>query len=464
MSKSTNTPSTTVQVKMYRQGLGDCFLLTFKGNENISKFMLVDCGVLQGTEGSTEKLGKIALDIKNSTNHHIDIVAVTHEHWDHISGFLLAENIFKTISIDELWMAWTEEPGNEQADEFRKLKKLYINTLTLAAKEANSKNYGFAGGLNETLGLYEDMKMSMSSTVDIMDKLKSLSKKTRYCRPGNSCLTIPGLDDVRIYILGPPESKKLIKDSVPSKKHQETYLTGFDRELYINFSNELHRREHLDTGFLGERYIKFPFDKRFRIRRRQIHSIPFFEKNYFNPINEWRKIDDEWLELSSKLAIKLKEHTNNTSLVMAIEIVSSGKILLFTGDAQVGNWLGWENLSWTVNGKKLGIQDLLARTVLYKVSHHGSHNATLKEKGLELMTSDEMTAMIPVSEVMARKKNWKMPYEPLYTRLNKICKGRIIRLDEGLSRSRPTGANISEWESFCGAVKEDPLFFEYIIK
>ena len=52
---------------------------------------------------------------------------------------------------------------------------------------------------------------------------------------------------------------------------------------------------------------------------------------------------------------------------------------------------------------------LLARTVLYKVGHHASHNATLREKGLELMQSDELVAMIPVDEEQAHAQGKKDP-------------------------------------------------------
>ena len=53
--------------------------------------------------------------------------------------------------------------------------------------------------------------------------------------------------------------------------------------------------------------------------------------------------------------------------------------------------------------------------MLYKVGHHGSHNATLREKGLELMASGELTAMIPVNRVTAEKMDWLMPFPPLLT-------------------------------------------------
>ena len=83
---------------------------------------------------------------------------------------------------------------------------------------------------------------------------------------------------------------------------------------------------------------------------------------------------------------------------MAIELVNSGKVLLFPGDAQVGNWLGWHELVWDVNGEEVNIKNLLKKTVFYKVGHHGSHNATLKEMGLELMTNSHLAAMVCMFE------------------------------------------------------------------
>ncbi len=42
--------------------------------------------------------------------------------------------------------------------------------------------------------------------------------------------------------------------------------------------------------------------------------------------------------------------------------------------------------------------------MLYKVGHHGSHNATLRAKGLELMQSSALIALIPVDHNEAVKK------------------------------------------------------------
>ena len=63
--------------------------------------------------------------------------------------------------------------------------------------------------------------------------------------------------------------------------------------------------------------------------------------------------------------------------------------------------------------------DLLARTVFYKVGHHASHNATVNEKGLELMAREDLVAAIPVDRAVALRKHpkWMMPADALYARL-----------------------------------------------
>ena len=73
-------------------------------------------------------------------------------------------------------------------------------------------------------------------------------------------------------------------------------------------------------------------------------------------------------------------------------------------------WTCWHALSFT----KLGIT---------------ADIATLKKKGLELMTRDGLIAMIPVDHAMALKKRWgKMPLLELADRLNEKTNCRVLRV------------------------------------
>ena len=107
-----------VRVRMYRHFLGDCFLLSFGESQ---AHMLIDCGVIGGTQGAPELMQKVAQDIKQATDGHIDVLVATHEHWDHLSGFLQAQEIFDSMEFKNVWLAWTEDPNDDLAEGLRRL-------------------------------------------------------------------------------------------------------------------------------------------------------------------------------------------------------------------------------------------------------------------------------------------------------------------------------------------------------
>jgi hypothetical protein len=171
-----------------------------------------------------------------------------------------------------------------------------------------------------------------------------------------------------------------------------------------------------------------------------------------------------------QFALQLDGAINNTSLVLAIELEGSGSVLLFPGDAQVGSWLSWHEHQWKVKrGDKtetVTAEDLLKNTVLYKVSHHGSHNATVKDKGLELMTHSDLVAMIPEKE----KSYNGILYQPLIETLRKRCKGRVlISADakfppEDLVKKLPPELSAAEWKAFKADLTVERLYVEYTVR
>src|SRR5688500_14471140 len=84
-SRSRRTSAQPVRVRMYRHGLGDCFLVTFRiGND--AKHMLIDCGTL-GATSTPVTMEEVVNDIRKTTGSHLDVLVATHEHKDHVSGF-----------------------------------------------------------------------------------------------------------------------------------------------------------------------------------------------------------------------------------------------------------------------------------------------------------------------------------------------------------------------------------------
>jgi hypothetical protein len=139
--------------------------------------------------------------------------------------------------------------------------------------------------------------------------------------------------------------------------------------------------------------------------------------------------------MSADLALQLDNRTNNTSLVLAFEFAASGRVLLFAADAQVGNGLSWSDVKFGTGPDAVTGSDLLARTVYLKVGHHGSHNATLKAKGLERMTDPDLAAFIPVNERDAKQIGWgRMPFQGILDELAARTAGRVIRADDAWLR------------------------------
>jgi L-ascorbate metabolism protein UlaG (beta-lactamase superfamily) len=470
------TTAGRLRIRMFRQGLGDCFLLTFDNKVHV----LIDCGVIVGTQAPEPLMTRVVQSIRDATKGKgkkgkVDVLVVTHEHWDHVSGFKQARKTFEEIDFKEVWMAWTEEDGNTLADRLREERRRKKKALKAAAerlaksKDKGSKSLGTA--LAEVLGFSGiSLKAAAADGGDTAEAMQYALKRgkdtgsdLKFLHPGQQAFALPGAKNVRVYVLGPPEDEKLLKRSDPSKAHSEVYLSLSDSFLAA-----------VETGStdaaVSEAAIPFAVDCRIAAaggKPPPEASTPLrklVESHYFAPEEAYRTIEEDWLAGAGTLALKLDSDTNNTSLVLAFEFIDTGDVFLFPGDAQVGNWVSWDNYKWNVkdkdgNARVVTAGDLLARTLFYKVGHHGSHNATLQEKGLERMIRTDLVAMIPVNQAMAKKKTWKMPWSKLRQRLEVKCSSLIIQ-DEAEAAAKPKRGRVVVDRGKAG---EPSLYADYIV-
>ena len=414
-----------IKVRMYRQGLGDCFLITIPRKNGNPFYAVIDCGVILGTQDAGTIMTGVVEHIIQTTGGHVDLVVATHEHWDHISGFGQAREIWtdkSRLTVGEVWLSWAENKSDPLA---RKLKAQH-QALKMALQGAVSR-MRMAGNSDaaQEISSLMDFFGAAGSTSDALATVKDLAD-VRYCKPKDDPIQLEGTD-VKVYVLGPPPDEKMIKKYNPSKREPETY--GMDS-----------MNTYLDAiqPTMSDLDIATPFDERFQIPLNIAQQMPFFQQRYWGEDAEseeisqaWRRIDGSWLDSSSSLALQLDSATNNTCLVLAFEL-GDGDVLLFAADAQVGNWLSWQDLTWKVGGEDVTGPDLLRRTIFYKVGHHGSHNATLRELGLEEMKSLKL-AFVPVDHKMAVKKRWnQMPLNDLMKRLNEITDERVVRIDQDI--------------------------------
>lgn len=473
-----------LSVRMYKGLLGDCFLLRLASPAGRSH-ILIDCGILQGIAGGGERLGKVAEDVVQTTGGELDLLVITHEHADHISGFAHAADAFfgGRLKIHKLWMGWTENSADPQAQglraRFDKAKVAVTAAAAMAAKLALDGQVGAAAvtaGLEAFIGpvdLGAGPAGPPRTGRQILEALKAAAGGVAYLEPGE-IVTTPGATGLRAYVLGPPRSEARLFKPLPSAgDNKETYAGG----------DGLNQADNLQGAIAVQKGAPdpdIPFPKRYRYPMDHAAgddpsdvALAWLRQAYEGG-PDWRRIDADWLGGAGALALKLDSNTNNTSLVLAFE-TPAGKVLLFAADAQVGNWLSWYDQTYppapapapgaappSVPGVKA--EDILARTVVYKVGHHASHNATLDALGLEKMTDPGLVAFIPVVEEYAHAQGsgWNMPFPPLLKRLLDRTQGRVLRGDCAAGCNLE-GEVLTTDTAFLAGVEDGPgdLFVEY---
>ena len=493
-------PVTRIVTRMYRIGTGDCFALKFfKGRSRKASFrMLIDCGSCRGDAAHFEPFLD---DLAAWVDHHLDLLVVTHEHLDHVNGFAKGREVFEQFTIDHVWMAWTENPADPDAVIVKDTLGVLQHAVSLAlgrmeawqrdtshhlpdderadavALDGTRTRYVDAvrellsfheSGLDEPLAADGDSELSRSMTF-LRDTLipKTGKDVPDFLLPGSFAPPLSGAEGIRIFVLGPPKSVDALKvktagDDMYERKQALGAASSFRAALGA-----------LDPDGDG---VDRPFDDAFVMSDGDATALT---EAAFRGRNAWRDVSFDWLQAAGELALRLHTHTNNTSVALAIEFIGSGKVLLFPGDAEIGHWRSWhaEGMSWAVEDgdatKTVTARDLLARTVLYKVGHHSSHNGTARVSGLDLMTSDDLHAMIPLD--MARiGPGWHktMPSPGVIRELIRRTKGRLFRIDEGLlsdwAPSDDWDATVSmsadERTTFTTSHRIEPLFIELDIR
>jgi len=490
--KAPAAPRGAATVRMYCQGLGDCFLLSFPRKESQTPYrILIDCGVLQGTPDDEAKLRSVATHLRNDTGGVIDLLIITHEHWDHISGFSLAHEIFQEIEFRQVWLSWAENPRDPAAKRLKAELGKKQAQVTAAVTVARSLGLGPQTELGQDLQSSAEMlrffgpQLALGDTSpgkrmklgETMDWLREKVQSQNYCHPGE-CRTLPEVDGVKVYILGPPPDPKRIRKMNPTGDQGYRHLAA-TASLAGTIDWLIHPQSALPPG---------PFDERYALPIDAAESDPFFRAYYGFPNDPlgtdapaWRRIDNDWLGGVGRLALQLDTGVNNTSLAVAFELPDGGT-LIFPGDAQIGNWLSWDDVEFEdPQGHVLPVtsQDLLHRAVFYKVGHHGSHNATRKTGGLEEMTSGDLVAMIPTDQAFAKTRKpphdgWKMPFVDLYDALRNMTSHRVARADFNEQETQAvweqSTAGKAAWkrltfskEPLLPQLKTQPLYVEYTL-
>jgi ribonuclease BN (tRNA processing enzyme) len=483
----------SISVRMYNQNnLGDCFLLKIKEGK-FSKYILIDFGSYTSND---EREIEIAQNIRDTVKDKPLTIVLTHQHKDHLSGFISSKEIFNKLTIDEVWLSFLDdytdgdainiktrtekfwninkknkekikgtikkkskeiikERSNEVNFDEKQIEAIldFIATLkgvdeqqinTPSLKGFNEKEIDVVKAVLKELGEKKiDAIITMLNAKDGIDifgeelyaenqsggqaisNLKKWSKNNiRFLNPGD----IINLNNIKTYVLGPPKKIENLQKLDPSRTEAVHSL---------NTLTQLHNLE-ISSNLLNEALYKkrsnFPFQDNLSIPIDDIdNDSPSLKQKEVYENEDWRRIDYDWLNDFGRMSLHMDTLTNNTSLVLAFELPQSKKVLLFAGDAQIGNWQSWFEIAEFKDSegkvdKSVKAKNLLARTVLYKAGHHSSHNATLSE-GLNLMNEEELVIMIPVNGKVSDDNHFLMLKPGMLAGYNRKSKGRVLRSD-----------------------------------
>jgi hypothetical protein len=465
-----------LRIRMYRLGIGDCFLLTLPGDAGEPFHLLIDCGVHPSertvSEGSRDPWRTVAVaeDIATETKRRLHAVVGTHEHWDHLSGFLQGKEAFDRCEADAIWCSWAEDIANEPiARELVGMREKAEAALWAARARLDAPGQErppeaalLGDRLSALFGFFGESPGVGERSREAAEALRALGRgRVRYLSPGAPPIEAPG-GDWRIFALGPPRDLSLLRRDRPRGRDE-----GYPLADLVSAERNLAAL----SAPAGTVDSDPPFKASFRIRLEETRGMAFFESRYWNdaapgaardeePAQGFRRIGVSHLVAAEAFALKHDRLTNNTSLVLALELgpatARDNPVVLFAGDAQIGNWLSWRDVVWPdYHGRRVDGADLLARTEIYKVGHHASHNATLMAGGLETMGRLRV-ALVTVNEKTAKKLRWErsLPRQSLLERLAEMASEAVVRSDTGVKRHADAARTL--------AIHEDPdnLYFD----
>lgn len=338
-------------VRVFNVGLGDCIYCRIpKAHESGRDFhILIDCGTLSPTSLLVEAMAQLKPELpKIDGKRFIDLLVVTHEHKDHMTGFGL--KIWDDFRFGAIWMSAAMDPNHPEAKKSLQLHSFASQAMAQAVR------------LNLALGpQFSELANALALNKDAMTALRETLPKQSGIKPTyvHADLKDPGrklpLTGATISVLGPERDIDYYYLGDPG---DPSLRTGLRSALRL-----------IDAGLpTPDAAVPAP------------GTVP-------SPTNidpgDFRRLRTRMLSTALAFADLDSKVRNNTSVVLLIKW--KGKRLLFVGDAEWDDTFdagGKGNGAWNVmwNLRRTQLKGPLA---FLKIGHHGSTNATpWKQPGL----------------------------------------------------------------------------------
>jgi hypothetical protein len=390
---------------------------TANGKEDFH--ILIDCGTLGSVgivKAALERFESFLPDSDQPGKKYLDLIVVSHEHWDHIKGF--DPEYFKNIIIGDIWMSAAMNPDHDQATDTNNFHSFVRGTMKSLADEG--------------LSLHPDLKGLMDLySIQIDGALTALRTtwpdkhgfEPKYVHAGMTGEDLElELDDTSFKILGP-------------ENEIDHYYFGKEIATTLNGFHDLKKEFKSQGGYNGD-----------------------YPKNI--SAGDFRRLRSRMLSNALSFANMSGEMKNNTSAILMIEW--KGRRLLFVGDLQWRNEYkedqqngGW-NVAWHTQKPELD-----KPVDFCKIGHHGSINATPwneLEETPETEPGTILNAILPKvdnpqAQVIVstnRNKYPSIPYSPLLVEIAK----RAAPTKNYHEELTAAGITLEELEDFEGYEKE----------
>ncbi|MDB5692969.1 MAG: putative metallo-hydrolase [Alphaproteobacteria bacterium] len=416
---STATAAAGIRIRMYRVGFGDFFLMSVPAADGTMAHILVDCGVHAHDLGV---IGGAVEQMKADTGGKLALVIMTHRHADHISGFASASDVFQTFAVERVWMSWFEDPKDKQALKIQ------------AGIAATAAHLQAALALRAAPGDDEYLRMAGNAL--------GVSKG------GGNAGALVMLHGFKTAEGGPTPVDYYAAGDTPTLPASlaaaglEADILGPPRDLNLVAQMDNAAHQYLTSGAANDDGPAELFSPAYAVRS---FPWPKDDQPIFTPQEIENRVIASQPDALAAAAQKADNALNNQSVVVLFTF--RDKTLLFSGDAQWGNWANF------LFGGAIGTpghtdltdrsRQVLGNLDFYKVGHHGSTNATpmdvvkaMKAGCVAMCSTDPGAYGNPL-------KGTEVPRTPLLAALTAKTGNQLARSDQVPVGSVPATAGLA---------------------